>query len=226
MPSVSVANASDSGARRLHRRGTGALAKSAARLAGRAWRYLPQPSPGWILLAAGLFAADQVVYQHAGAAVFPQAPLDWTAHLLTTLFIVWALSPLVRGRRLAGALVFSVLIDVDHIPGRLGSNILTAGTARPYTHSIAIVLALALLALAWPAAREFVSGAALGVASHLWRDLAEPHGSGVALLWPLSDRTITTPAVVYLGSLGVVAAVGFARAWSRGRVTAATGVTA
>jgi hypothetical protein len=223
---VSVANASDSAARRLHRRGTDALAEAAARRVGRAWRYLPQPSPGWILLAAGVFAADQVVYQRSGTAVFPQAPLDWTAHLLTTLFIVWALSPLVRGRRLAGALVFSVVIDADHIPGRLGSNILTAGTARPYTHSIAMVLALVLIALGWRAGREFVSGAALGVTSHLWRDLAEPHGSGVALLWPLSDRTITTPAVVYLGSLGVIAAVGFARAWSRRGVAAAAGLTA
>jgi hypothetical protein len=223
---VSVANASDNGARPQHRRATGAPAEAAARLVGRVWRRLPQPSPGWILLAAGLFAADQVVYQHAGAAVFPQAPLDWTAHLLTTLFIVWALSPLVRGRRLAGALVFSVVIDADHIPGRLGSNILTAGTARPYTHSIAMVLALVLIALGWRAGREFISGAGLGVTSHLWRDLAEPHGSGVALFWPLSDRTIETPAVVYLGSLGVIAAVGFARAWSRRRVTAATGLMA
>jgi hypothetical protein len=48
----------------------------------------------------------------------------------------------------------------------------------------------------------------------------------VALLWPLSDRTITTPAIVYLGSLGVIAAVGFARAWSRRGVAAAAGLTA
>ena len=41
------------------------------------------------------------------------------------------------------ALISSVAIDLDHIPGRLSVGWLTAGTPRPYTHSlltIAVVL--------------------------------------------------------------------------------------
>jgi inner membrane protein len=171
------------------------------------------PSPRVIAGAVVLFAADQYVYQQAGSAVLPQAPLDWTDHLLTTLFIVWAVKPRVSERQLVPALVASVVIDVDHVPGELGSHILTTGTSRPYSHSLTTVAVLLVLAAARRDWRAWASGAALGVASHLWRDLAEPQGSGVALFWPVSDRTITTPAAVYLGSIAVLAAIGLARSW-------------
>jgi hypothetical protein len=98
--------------------------------------------------ASCLFAADQYVYQQVGSAVLPQAPLDWTAHLLTTLFIVWTIRPLISERQLVSALVASVVIDVDHVPGQLGSHILTAGTSRPYSHSLTTVAALLVLAAA------------------------------------------------------------------------------
>jgi membrane-bound metal-dependent hydrolase YbcI (DUF457 family) len=168
-----------------------------------------------ILAAVALFAADQWVYQRAGAAIVRQAPLDWTDHVLTTLFIVWAVGPRFRRRWLVPALIASVVIDADHIPHQLGSNILTAGTARPYTHSLTTIVVLLLLSVPWRRWRDVALGAAIGVSSHLWRDLAEPHGSGVALLWPLSDRTITTPALVYLASIGVLAVIALAQAVRR-----------
>jgi len=166
------------------------------------------PSPHVIVGAVVLFAADQYVYQQAGTAVVPQALLDWTDHLLTTLFIVWALKPPVSERQLVPALLASVVIDVDHVPGELGSHILTVGTSRPYSHSLTTVAMLLVLAAARRDWGAWESGAALGVASHLWRDLAEPRGSGVALFWPVSDRTITTPAAAYLISIAVLAAIG------------------
>jgi inner membrane protein len=175
------------------------------------------PPPIVILGAAALFSVDQYVYQQAGSAVLAQAPLDWTNHLLTTLFIVWALRPLIGRPQLVPALVASVVIDADHIPGRLGWDILTAGTSRPYTHSLTTVAVLTALALVRPRWRGWASGAALGVASHLWRDLAEPRGAGVALFWPVSDRTITTPPSAYLGSIAILAAVALARSWSLSR---------
>ena len=165
-----------------------------------------------IAAALTVFIADQVVYQHVGSAVLPQAPLDWTNHLLTTLFLVWALRSMFRERQLVAALVASVVIDVDHIPGYLGSDVLTAGTHRPYSHSLLTVAVLVALALACARWRDPLFGAAIGVSSHLWRDLAEPHGAGVALLWPLSDRTVTTPAWIYLASIAALASVGWARA--------------
>jgi inner membrane protein len=165
-----------------------------------------------------LFALDQFVYQRVGSFVPFQAPLDWTNHLLTTLFIVWALRPLVGRRMILAALVASVVIDADHIPGYLGSQILTGGTPRPYTHSLATVVVLLALAAARPNRRGWASGAALGVLSHLWRDMAEPQGTGVALLWPTSDRPVTTSAGLYFGSIAVLGLIGLARAlWIESR---------
>lgn len=159
----------------------------------------------WAIVAAGaLFAVDQFVYQLVGSPILPQAPLDWIDHLLTTIFIIWAARPLIGRRQLVPALIASVVIDADHIPGYLGSDVWTAGTHRPYTHSLLTILVLLAIAAARPRWRWWASGAAVGVASHLWRDLAEPQGAGVALLWPVSDRTITTPAWLYLGSIAVL----------------------
>jgi inner membrane protein len=165
-----------------------------------------------VVAALVLFAVDQLVYQQVGSYVPLQAPLDWTNHLLTTLFIAWAARPLIDRRRILAALVASVVIDADHIPGYLGSQILTGGTARPYTHSLTTVIVLLAIAALRPGSRGWASGAALGVLSHLWRDLAEPAtGPGVSLFWPLSDRAFTTPSALYLGSIAALAAIAFAR---------------
>jgi inner membrane protein len=183
------------------------------------WRSgILRPSPTLVIAAAVLFGIDQLVYQRVGSAVVEQAPLDWTNHLLTTLFIVWATRWLIGERQIAAALVASVVIDVDHIPGRLGWNILTAGTSRPYSHSLTTVVVLLVIAAVHPRSRNWASGAALGVASHLWRDLAEPQGAGVALLWPVSDRTLTTPSRLYLASIAVLAMIAFMQAVLRRRV--------
>jgi membrane-bound metal-dependent hydrolase YbcI (DUF457 family) len=176
------------------------------------------PSAKVVAAAMVLFAVDQFVYQHAGSFVPFQAPLDWTNHLLTTLFIVWAVRPLVSRRMILAALVASVVIDADHIPGYLGSEIITGAGNRPYTHSLATVAVLLALAAARPSWRGWASGAALGVLSHLWRDMAEPQGVGVSLLWPCSDRNVTTSAHLYLGSIAVLAVIGLSRAlWIESR---------
>jgi hypothetical protein len=177
------------------------------------WRTrILHPSAGTVVASAALFAVDQWVYQQVGTFVPLQAPLDWTNHLLTTLFIAWALRPLIDRTRILTALVASVLIDLDHIPGYLGSHILTGGTPRPYTHSLATVLVLVVVAVCRPRWRGRELGAALGVLSHLWRDLAEPSGTGVALFWPISDRAVTTPPALYLGSIALLALIALLRA--------------
>ena len=64
--------------------------------------------------------------------------VDWIGHLATGVVLIALLRP---PRRMAAAiLVFSVVIDVDHLPLELGSDILTAGTPRPYTHSLLTLL--------------------------------------------------------------------------------------
>jgi membrane-bound metal-dependent hydrolase YbcI (DUF457 family) len=184
---------------------------------------LSQPPPDWrdrvlhpsravVASSMALFAVDQFVYQQVGSFVPLQAPLDWTNHLLTTLFIVWATRPLIGRRQILAALIASVVIDADHIPGYLGSSILTGGDPRAYTHSLTTVVVLLLIAAARPSWRYWASGAALGVLSHLWRDLAEPQGTGVSLFWPVSVRVITTPATWYLGSIALLSAISLIRA--------------
>jgi inner membrane protein len=182
------------------------------------WRArILHPSAKAVAAAAVLFVVDQFVYQQVGTFVPFQAPLDWTNHLLTTLFIAWALRPLIDRRRILAALIMSVAIDADHIPGYLGSHILTGGDPRPYTHSLATVAVLLAVAALRPNWRGWASGAGLGVLSHLWRDLAEPQGTGVSLFWPVSDRVVTTPAALYFGSIVVLATVALIRAWASSR---------
>lgn len=131
--------------------------------------------------------------------------VDLPAHLATCAIALAALAAL-RGsapaRRFAlAALAASVLIDLDHIPGYLGSQALSGSLPRPYAHSILFlgVLLAAGLAARRRRAGPILLGLAFGVGAHLLRDLAT--GPGVAILWPLSDASIQMPYVVYAGAL-------------------------
>lgn len=133
--------------------------------------------------------------------------IDEPAHLATCVIVLLAAAALADGllsrRFVVAALVASVAIDIDHLPGYLGSHLLTGGLARPYTHSLLLVVVP--LAFGWassrPKARQIWFGIALGVSAHLLRDLAT--GPGVPLLWPASDAVITLPYVVFATSLGL-----------------------
>ena len=175
-------------------------------------RRLSRPDPAVVLAGVVLLTADQAAYVTVGSPVVLQAPLDWFAHVLTTALIVWGLAPGMRNRVLVPALIASVAIDIDHIPGRLGYDWLTAGTSRPYTHSLTTVVVLLIGAGLVRRARAPLLGVALGVASHLWRDLAEPAHAGVALVWPISDGSCEVPQTVYLGSLAALALIAAVRA--------------
>lgn len=151
-----------------------------------------------------LFAADWAC-QHIGASPLVGGPLDEVAHFLTALLLLQALPPRRRAALAVPALIASVAIDLDHVPQYLGQDFLTAGTPRPYTHSlltIAVLLGVALLARR---RRQLFLGLALGVALHFFRDLAEGNGSGVALLWPLSDHGFSYPHATYLALIACVA---------------------
>lgn len=141
--------------------------------------------------------------QLAGDSLFPGGPLDETAHVLTTLLVLWALGRRTCERFLVPALIISVAIDVDHLPGRLGFSWLTAGTPRPYTHSLLTVGIVLVLARLWRPRRDPLLGIAIGLAIHLGRDMAEP-GSGVALLWPISYHSFQYPHVVYVAVMGAI----------------------
>jgi len=131
--------------------------------------------------------------------------LDEPAHLATCAIGILALAA-IRGRApsarfSAAALLASVAIDVDHIPGYLGSHVLTGSSPRPYSHSAALVLLL-LLGAACSRRRErrqIWLGLGFGVAMHLFRDLAT--GPGIPLLWPISQAAVGVPYALYAAAL-------------------------
>jgi inner membrane protein len=173
--------------------------------------------PALAAAVVGLALADWA-YRLAGDSVFPGGPLDEIAHLLTTLIVLWALGPRVCDRFLAPALVASVAIDLDHIPGELGHDFLTWGTQRPYTHSllsIAVVLAVAAL---WRSRRNVVLGVAIGLAIHFWRDMSEAD-AGVSLLWPFSRHSFTLSHGGYVIVMVLFAAAAALRCQRRASVS-------
>ncbi|HEX2085564.1 MAG TPA: hypothetical protein VHF89_07770 [Solirubrobacteraceae bacterium] len=133
-------------------------------------------------------AADLLIPRARSRAAI--ALLDEPAHLATTWLVAAAVAP----DRMRAALIASTLLDVDHVPSELGSDVLRRGAARPYGHT----------ALAAAAAAALSRGAGLGVAAHLLRDLA--CGPGVSLAWPLSGRAHRLPRAVYYALVATAAA--------------------
>jgi hypothetical protein len=149
--------------------------------------------------------------------------IDEPAHFLTSVILALAVASVLSifGRRLriaavVGVLLAGNLIDADHLPQVLGSEILTVGTPRPYSHSVTTVLLLLLLAgparLIWATrttagwVSTFLAGAALGVAGHLFRDLGT---ATVSVLWPLTDRASGYSHELYLIQLLVLSMIPF-----------------
>ena len=150
----------------------------------------------------------------------PRGLVDEPCHLATAGIVLGAITRL-RGsppsRHFGWAmLAFSVLIDLDHLPLEFGSSILTAGTPRPYTHALWVVVLLAVTATALgyrsrqvgtSAARAvaaILAGGAWGVASHFLRDVAT---APVSIWWPVSNAAVEVLYGWYLGALLVIVAI-------------------
>ena len=133
------------------------------------------------------------------------ALIDEPAHLMTCAVVLLTALALTDTkppwRFVVAALVASMAIDLDHLPGYLGSDVLTGSMPRPYTHSLLTVGILVALGAAAKRRRhrQVLFGVAFGVAAHLLRDLAT--GPGVAFLWPAVDAPIKIPYVVYAATL-------------------------
>jgi inner membrane protein len=128
--------------------------------------------------------------------------LDELGHLTTAALLLsaWRPLPAFRWRFLAATLAASVLIDIDHIPSEVfHSEVLTAGTYRPYGHTLLVILVIAGLSRVLPARwRPIAAGIAAGFCLHLVRDLAT---GGASLLWPVGDWTVWYPYPGYLALL-------------------------
>jgi inner membrane protein len=141
----------------------------------------------------------------AGGSTFPGGPLDEAAHLLSALLLIWAIGRVPRATLIA-ALVASVLIDLDHVPGRLGADWLTAGTPRPYTHSLLTIVVVLAAAAIWRRRRGVLLGVAFGLAAHFFRDVTAESG-GVPLLWPGSEHGFAAPHWTYIAVMVVVVGI-------------------
>jgi inner membrane protein len=131
--------------------------------------------------------------------------VDWLGHLATGVVLIALLRP--PRAVAAGILVGSVILDLDHLPLEFGTDLLTAGTPRPYTHSLASVVAMLLLAGVTRA--PVLLGMAIGFAGHLLRDVGT--GGGVPLLWPLSHDATATRFGVYVAILAALALLSVVR---------------
>lgn len=164
----------------------------------------------------------------------PEGSFDEAAHLLTMLFVLWALGCRLDRPFAKAALVISVAIDLDHIPQYLGWYGLTRGTPRPYTHSLLSILVVLLGAAwcssrsrqaggaIWPRGSEICFGLAVGLGIHFCRDMAEP-GSGVSLLWPVSYRSFSFPHWTYVVAMVLIGAICLARLARQGAVSSPAG---
>jgi inner membrane protein len=163
-----------------------------------------------VALVAAVFVADLLwglVADSTGSLAY--ALVDEPAHLATCavalLALVAAGAPVSR-RFAVAALLASTAIDLDHLPGYLGSHLLMASSMpRPYSHSVLTVASLLALGLYLRGDRREISfGLAFGVTAHLCRDLAT--GPGIPLLWPLAAAPVTVPYAVYAAVLLIAGA--------------------
>lgn len=182
-----------------------------ARLSALSQRLSKDLTPLQVLAcAAVLFSADWA-FRQSGGSFFPGGLLDEAAHFTTALLLLQALPSKQRAKIILPALFASVAIDADHIPQYLGYYFFTAGTPRPYTHSLLTIAVLLTIAFAVRRHRLLFLGLALGVALHFLRDLAEGNGNGIALLWPFTDHAFSYPHSTYVALMACVVAADFYR---------------
>jgi inner membrane protein len=162
---------------------------------------------GLFAFALGLDGLWALIGSDTGSLTYGIA--DIPAHLAAcALVLVWLRA--FAGRQLSppfamAALVTSVAIEIDHVPGYLGSHVLTGRLPRPYSHSMLLVLAPA--AVGWAFRRRELGalwgGIGCGVAAHLLRDLTT--GPGAPLFWPISNTVVRLPYAVFAALLAAAA---------------------
>ena len=159
---------------------------------------------------AVISAADLMIWL-CEPPVGVQALFDEPAHAATAFLALGTVAVAVEAPVVLAVLAGSVLIDMDHVPGLLGSDVLQHATPRPYTHSLLtlIVVIGAVLLVPHPK-RKLLIVAALALVLHFFRDMAEPGGAGVALLWPISNRAYNVGYGWYAAVIGLLAAIGLA----------------
>jgi inner membrane protein len=181
-----------------------------------------------LALVIAIVTTDLTTAWH-GFGFVTRALVDEPCHLATALVVLGAITR-VRGTPPKPAfgwtiLACSVLIDIDHLPEEFGSSILTAGTPRPYTHALWVVLVLitgtivarrrSQRAMTPGAATTalILDGAAWGVCAHFLRDVAT---APISLWWPVNKAAVEIPYWCYVLALLVIIAIPPARSLGKG----------
>jgi LexA-binding, inner membrane-associated putative hydrolase len=181
-----------------------------------------------LALVIAIVTTDLTIAWH-GFGFVTRGLVDEPCHLATALVVLGAITR-VRGTppkpKFGWAmLVCSVLIDLDHLPAEFGSSILTAGTPRPYTHALWVVLVLiaGTVAARWWSQRArtpraaatalILGGAAWGVSAHFLRDVAT---APMSLWWPVTTAAVQIPYWCYVLALLVIIAIPPARSREKG----------
>src|SRR5665811_879669 len=151
----------------------------------------------WYVLALlGILVVDATLL---GASWLPlHGFADELSNLLTAFIWLTAAQRLSLPIRVYPGMIAAVVIDLDHLPVILGWFSPPEGTSRPVTHSLSLLLAFVALAVMTTWWAQVWTGVAVGVLSHLVRDL----GTGTVLFWwPLSSDPVSLPYMAYfLGS--------------------------
>ena len=125
---------------------------------------------------------------------------DHPAHVATAGLV--ALNLPARSRDwTAGFLVGSLLPDLDHVPLALSRVHPTLDDPRPVSHCLLAVAPVA--AIAAVKQDRGLRGATAGMLAHFARDVGV--GTGVALLWPVSRRSLRVPYPAYFGACVLLA---------------------
>jgi membrane-bound metal-dependent hydrolase YbcI (DUF457 family) len=179
----------------------------------RALRRRWHPGVATVIGCVGVIGlADLLIWRWKGAPYAVEALLDEPAHVATGLLALTACGLVFELPVVLAVLAGSLLIDTDHWPGVFGSRILEHGVPRPYTHSLGTIVVLVAVALLLKGRkRELTLIAALALALHFFRDMAEPGGPGVSLLWPLSDHAVTVRYLEYAAVIVALAAAALVR---------------
>jgi inner membrane protein len=134
--------------------------------------------------------------------------LDEPSHFAATALCVLALRRFMTLRTsfVIAALIASVAIDLDHLPGYLGHGFSPHHGGRPYTHSVATVLVLLAIGAVSRRWRAAAAGVVFGLVTHFVRDICEGP-PGVALCWPFSDHVYIADRSVFWAFIGAALAL-------------------
>jgi membrane-bound metal-dependent hydrolase YbcI (DUF457 family) len=140
---------------------------------------------------ATIAAADYIVVRRRPPWIL-SGLFDHPAHIATSGLVLLNLPPRSRDWTV-GFLVGSLIPDVDHLPLALRKQRPTLDDPRPLSHCLPAIAPVAALAAARRSER--LAGTAAGMVAHFGRDVGV--GTGVPLLWPLTDRSWRVPYEVY-----------------------------